>query len=155
AAILATLLFSASIAFGQLTPEQTLNRRNISDIRFSPDGQRIALAITEPPKGNTRITHIWMMTVSPRELRQFTNSTKSESSPRWSPDGKKLAFISGRDGSPQIFVIPADGGEAIKLTDGKNGIQSFDWSPDGRQISFLAQEPKTEAEERREKDQDD
>ena len=153
--ILAALTFSAAVTFGQLTPEQSISRRNISDIRFSPDGQRIALAITEPPKGSTRTTHIWMFTVGTRELLQFTNSTKSESSPRWSPDGKKLAFISGRDGAPQIFVIPSDGGEAIKLTDGKNGVQSFDWSPDGSQISFLAQEPKTEAEERKEKDQDD
>ncbi|HZS45902.1 MAG TPA: S9 family peptidase [Blastocatellia bacterium] len=154
-AILLFVFLTAINCLGQITPEQTLNRRQISDVRFSPDGERIAFTVTEPPKGNSRLTHIWIMYVRTHELRQFTASTKSETSPRWSPDGKRLAFISGREDTPQIYLIPIDGGEAIKLTEGKNGIQSFEWSPDGSQIAFLAQEPKTDAEEKKERDKDD
>jgi Tol biopolymer transport system component len=93
--------------------------------------------------------------VRSREARQFTNSTKSEFSPRWSPDGKMLAFISDREERPQIFLMKVNGGEATQLTEGKNGIRSFEWSPDGKQISFIATDPKSEAEEKKEKEKDD
>jgi len=86
---------------------------------------------------------------------KFTNSAKSEYSPRWSNDGKELAFLSDRDDSPQIYLISINGGEARRLTEGKNAVRSFEWSPDGKQIAFLAPEPKTEAEEKKEKEKDD
>ena len=94
-AVMAAFVFSAAVSFGQLTPEQAISRRNISDIRFSPDGQQIAIAVTDPPKGNTRTTHIWMMDVTTHELRQFTNSTKSESSPRWSAHWAEEHWLRG------------------------------------------------------------
>jgi dipeptidyl aminopeptidase/acylaminoacyl peptidase len=96
-----------------------------------------------------------MLNVRSREVRQFTSSPKSEYSPRWSPDGRKLAFISDRADSPQIYLIASDGGEASRLTEGKNGVRSFEWSPDGKQISFIASDPKSEADEKKEKDKDD
>jgi dipeptidyl aminopeptidase/acylaminoacyl peptidase len=149
------LLALAPAAQAQLTPEQTIARRQLSDVRISPDGDRVCFVVSEPPKGTLRSRHIWMLNVRSRELRQFTNSSKSEYSPRWSPDGKKLAFVSDRGESPQIYVMPGDGGEAERLTEGKNGVRSFVWSPDGKQLAFLAPEPKTEAEDKKDKDKDD
>jgi dipeptidyl aminopeptidase/acylaminoacyl peptidase len=138
-----------------LTPEASLNLRTISDLQFSPDGSRLAFVVSEPPKGERRARHIWLYDQQSGGIRQFTYSGKTESSPRWSPDGKQLAFLSNRDDDQQVYVIRADGGEATALTKGKRSVQSFAWSPDGKQISFLAPDAKTEAEEKKEKDKDD
>src|SRR6266850_2784934 len=138
-----------------LTPEASLNLRTISDVQFSPDGRRLAFVVTEPPKGERRARHIWLFDKQSGSIRQFTYSAKTETSPRWSPDGKQLAFLSNRDDDQQLYMMRADGGEPTALTKGKRSVQSFEWSPDGKQISFLAPDAKTEAEEKKEKDKDD
>src|SRR2546422_11454164 len=138
-----------------LTPEASLNLRGISDVQFSPDGNRLAFVVTEPAKGERRARHIWLYEKQPGSLRQFTYSAKSDFLPRWSPDGKQLSFLSDRDEQQQIYAMRADGGEASALTKGKRGVQNFAWSPDGQQIAFLAPDAKTEAEEKKEKDKDD
>lgn len=138
-----------------LTAEEAINTRNLSDLHFAPDARRVALVLTEPPSGTTRLHHIWMLDASSHELRQFTSSAKSEDTPRWSPDGKRLAFLSDRGEFRQIFLLSMDGGEATPLTTGKRAVQSFAWSPDGKQIAFLAPEPKTDEEDKKEKDKDD
>jgi len=138
-----------------LTPETSLSLRNISDLQFSLDGSRLAFVVSEPPKGERRARHIWLFDKQSGSIRQITYSAKTEISPRWSPDGKQLAFLSNRDDDQQIYVMRADGGEATALSKGKRSVQSFAWSPDGKQISFLAPDAKTEAEEKKEKDKDD
>jgi dipeptidyl aminopeptidase/acylaminoacyl peptidase len=155
--ILAILFFLLvpTTAESQLSPEQTLTIKRVSEPRFSPDGSRVAFTVFEPPKAAARTRHIWMLDARSRAARRFTSSAKSEFSPRWSPDGRRLAFLSDRDGPPQIYILPMDGGDAMRLTEGKNGVQTFEWSPDGNQIAFLASEPATEAEEKKEADKDD
>jgi dipeptidyl aminopeptidase/acylaminoacyl peptidase len=138
-----------------LTPEASLNLRTISDLQFSPDGARVAFVVTEPSKGERRARHIWIFERKPGVVRQFTYSAKDESVPRWSPDGKQLAFLSNREEQQQIYVMRTDGGEATALTKGKRSVQSFAWSPDGKQIAFLAPDAKSEAEAKKEKDKDD
>src|SRR6267142_3676632 len=138
-----------------LTPETSLSLSSISELPFSPDGSRLAFVVSEPPKGERRARPIWIYDKQSGGIRQFTYSAKTETSPRWSPDGKQLAFLSNRDDEQQVYGMRADGGEASALTKGKRGVQSFAWSPDGRQISFLASDAKTEAEEKKEKDKDD
>lgn len=153
--MIAVVLFLLLAPQAQLTPEQAISRRQLSDVRISPDGERVCFVVSEPPKGATRSRHIWMLDLRSREVRRFTNSAKSEYSPRWSRDGKKLAFLSDREDSPQVYVMPTNAGEASRLTEGKNAIRSFEWSPDGKQIAFIAPDPKTEADEKKEKDKDD
>jgi dipeptidyl aminopeptidase/acylaminoacyl peptidase len=138
-----------------LTPEMAITLRSQSDLRFSPDGRRVAFVATEALKGDTRKRHIWVLGVKSRNLRQFTFSDKSEFSPRWSPDGRTLAFLSSRGEQTQIYFLPIEGGDAYPITEGKRSILSFEWSPDGKQIAFIAPEPKTEEEEKKEKDKDD
>jgi dipeptidyl aminopeptidase/acylaminoacyl peptidase len=138
-----------------LTPEAAISLRALSDLELSPDGSRLAFVVTEPPKGEHRLRHIWLYDKQTNSVRQFTASTKSETSPRWSPDGKQLAFLSNRDDQQQIFLMRTDGGEATAITKGKRSVSHFAWSPDGKQIAFLAPDPKSEAEEKKEKDKDD
>src|SRR6202171_4270603 len=139
-----------------LTPEASLNLRSISDLQFSPDGTRLAFVVTEPAKGTDRARHVWVYDKGAGATRQFTYSTKSESSPRWSPDGKQLAFLSNReDDQQQVFLMHVEGGEGAALTKGKRGVKSFEWSPDGKQFAFLAPDAKTEEEEKKEQDKDD
>jgi Tol biopolymer transport system component len=136
--MIVVLLFLALFpiaGMAQLTPEQVLNIRQISELRFSPDGTLVAFTVTQPPKGNERNRDLWLLEIATRKPRQLTFNVKSESSPKWSPDGRQLAFLSDRDGPVQIYLLRMDGGEASRLTEGKNSIQSFDWAPDRRSHS--------------------
>jgi dipeptidyl aminopeptidase/acylaminoacyl peptidase len=139
----------------RLTSEQALARREISELQVAPDGRRVAFTVREPPKGEGRSRHLWVLDLRTREARQFTRSTKSEWAPRWSPDGTRLAFLSDRDEKEQLWVMSADGGEAARLATEEADGDAFEWSPDGTRIAYLAKQPKTEAEEKREKEKED
>ncbi len=159
------IVFAVSAAFAAaradepakkpLTPEMAITQRSESDLRFSPDGRRVAFVVNDALKGTGRKRHIWVLDVSTRQVRQFTFSEKSEYSPRWSPDGRTLAFLSNRGEETQIYFLSIDGGEAQAITEGKRSVASFAWSPDGKQIAFVAPEAKTDDEEKKEKDKDD
>ena len=135
--------------------EQAIALRPITDLQFSPDGRRLAFTVSRAPKDSTREQEIWMLNVQTRKTWRFAHSRKSSRNPSWSPDGSQLAFVSDREERSQIYLMPTDGGEAESLTSGKNAVVSFAWSPKGDSIAFLAAEPKTEAEEKKEKDKDD
>src|SRR5277367_3732764 len=149
--IVTILIVLALPSMAQLTPEDALKTRRITDLTFSPDGSRLACVVSEFPKGPAPESHIWMLNVASGEFRQFTFSPKSETSPRWSPDGKTLAFLSSRGERMQIYLIRVEGGESAALTTGKTGAAGFRWSPDGKQIAFMAAEPKSDADETKEK----
>ncbi len=76
-----------------LTPEASLTLRNISDLQFSPDGNRLAFVVTEPAKGERRARHIWVYDKQSGSIRQFTYSAKSESNPRWAPCTQRAARL--------------------------------------------------------------
>ena len=139
-----------------LTPEASLNLRSIADLQFSPDTTKLAFVLTESPKGTERLRHIWLWDKQSGAVRQFTYSAKSESNPRWSPDGKQLAFLSNREeNQQQIFAMRTDGGEGVAVTQGKRSVKSLEWAPDGKHIAYLAPDAKTDQEEKKEKDKDD
>ena len=157
------VIFAIAVAFTSLAPaaerplmpEQTLDRRTVGELEFSPDGSKLAFTLNEPVKGVARARSIWLLDVETGRLRQLTFSGKNDNSPRWSPDGSTIAFLSDRDGTQQLYLLPLRGGEAEKITTGAERVEQFRWSPDGAWIAFLMQEPKPDALKTREKEKDD
>src|SRR2546421_2197522 len=112
----------------------------VGDAQISPDGNRIVFAVkrTDAEK-NKYFTRLWMSDTASESARPFTSDDHSDSSPRWSPDGRQIAFVSDREKpKSQIYLIATDGGEARALTDlEEGGFRSVAWSPDGSRIAFL------------------
>lgn len=128
----------------------------IEDPRISPDGRWVAyVRVTVDRLENEYKRTIWLAPTSGGTPIQITRSGK-DSSPRWSPDGSTLAFVSGRDKKPQVYLLrmTAPGGEARALTSMPNGAVEPAWSPDGARIAFLsgANAAEREREDRGEED---
>src|SRR2546423_1182725 len=139
-----------------LTPQASLNIRSISDLQFSPDGARLAFVVTEPSRGTGRLRHIWVYERQSGVVRQYTHSAKAESSPRWSPDGKDLAFLSNREeDQQQIFVMRANGGEGAAVTQGEGGGKRLGRGPGGEENAFLCPDVQTGGEEEKGKGKND
>jgi dipeptidyl aminopeptidase/acylaminoacyl peptidase len=161
--IVLTLLvgeFAAVSAFGdkRMTIEDALAIKLVGAPRFSPDGKRVAYTTSEwDRKENRRVTHIWLVSSEGGPSTKLTNGDKGESSPQWSPDSSRIAFLADRDKGAQVWIIAVDGGEAERLTNEENSVQSFSWSPDGKSIAFVTRDtPKDKAErEKRKKEKFD
>ena len=112
----------------------------VQDPQISPDGLHVAFVkVTPDHLEKSYKRNIWLLPLPEGGAFQLTRGDK-DSQPRWSPDGSKLAFVSGRGDKPQIFLLPtaSPGGEARALTKMDNGAHSPDWSPDGTHIAFLS-----------------
>ncbi|HEV3324076.1 MAG TPA: hypothetical protein VG052_00675, partial [Puia sp.] len=139
-----------------LTVEKALTVYRLSNPGFSPDGQRVAFVVTQPPSGDKlRADHIWLLDLKDSSVRQYTNSEKSESNPKWSPTGKTLAFTSARSGENQVYLLENDGGEAMPLTSSKTGVSLFEWSPDGKHIAYTEKDSISKEEKKRRDDKYD
>ena len=117
----------------------------VSDRQLSPDGRRVVFvqrAINEDKKYES---HLFLTDLTSGKTVQFTQGASSNTSPRWSPDGDTIAFVSDRSGKRQIWTIPSHGGEAKQLTDCENGATHLTWSPDGQHL--LIQTPRGKGEE--------
>ena len=112
----------------------------VSDPQVSPDGEWVAYVVDSYDKAtNGRSSRLWLASVEGGENRPLTRTDKRDRSPRWSPDGEVLAFLSNRSGSWQVWTIHPDGGEATQLTDLPVDLDSFLWSPDGKWLAFTAE----------------
>jgi dipeptidyl aminopeptidase/acylaminoacyl peptidase len=135
-----------------LTPERILSIRTITDAQLSPDGSTIVFQVnrprTEREKPGAAIPELWIVPSAGGEPRRFTASPAGDHSPRWSPDGGTIAFVSRREdqNSSQLYLIPSAGGEARQLTRAEGNVGMFRWSPDGKRIAFLMRDPRTAAE---------
>jgi len=110
----------------------------LSGPQISPDGKWIAYEVGTPNLEANRVAHdIWLVPADGGEARQITRGG-SDTRPRWSPDGKRIAFLSSRDGEQQIYWINLDGGDANKLSSLSGGADNQLWSPDGKWIAFVS-----------------
>ncbi len=119
-------------------PEDLWHLRAVSDPQVSPDGARLAFCVGTPDPATDRLgTVIWVGPVDgSEEPRQFSLGPE-DSSPRWSPDGRWLAFVARRGEAAQLHVAPLDGGEARALTDASLAASQPAWSPDSRRLAFV------------------
>jgi dipeptidyl aminopeptidase/acylaminoacyl peptidase len=112
--------------------------RRLSGPQISPDGKSIAYEVGTPNLEANRVAHdIWLVSADGGEARQITRGG-SDTRPQWSPDGKRLAFLSSRDGEQQVYWITLDGGDANRLTSLSGGADDELWSPDGKSIAFVS-----------------
>ncbi len=115
----------------------------ISSPQISPDGKQVVFIATRPDwKNDKSKQEIDLVEVANGALRKLTFQRKGLSMLRWSPDGKKLAFLSKDPATKkeQLFVMPMGGGDAVRVTDSKTGVDSYAWSPDGKQFAYIAQD---------------
>ena len=123
----------------KLLPEDLYEFITVSDPQISPDGEVVTFVRTVTDKESKEPrSSIWMVPAAGGTPVQFTRSDKSDSSPRWSPDSRTLAFVSDRGGDRQIWLIDRFGGEARQLTHMRNGAANPTWSPDGKRVAFTS-----------------
>jgi dipeptidyl aminopeptidase/acylaminoacyl peptidase len=140
----AVVLLAAAAAKAQepqrrvITFKDMISMQRLSDPQISPDDQWIAYSVATPDLEANRISHnIWIVPVAGGPARQLTRSG-SDTRPRWSPDSKRLAFLSSRAGQQQVYTIWLEGGEASPLTSLSTGADNELWSPDGKWIAFVS-----------------
>ncbi len=135
-----------------ITPDDLFRLKFLQSAQLSPDGKTVAYAVSHVEQNGGAAAEeaeekecvaIWLLSVETGEARQLTAGQARDTSPQWSPDGSRIAFLSTRGDKPQIYVIGVDGGEARALTALKQGVAGGPvWSPDGSKIAFTAAPPK-------------
>jgi dipeptidyl aminopeptidase/acylaminoacyl peptidase len=121
-----------------------MKMRRLGDITLSPDGKWLLFSVTDADLDrDTRTSHLWVVPASGGDEKPITASSAGEERGRFSPDGKQVLFISTRNGSPQIYLVPFDNesgnvGDAHALTSISTGADGAIWSPDGKSILFTS-----------------
>jgi dipeptidyl aminopeptidase/acylaminoacyl peptidase len=121
--------------------------RDVGAARISPDGAWIAYTVTTPDSAKDKSdSDVWMVSWDGTRTLRMTASPEPESNPRFSPDNRYLSFVSGRYESKggQLWLLDRAGGEAVRLTELKGGVNEYEWSPDGTQIALISHDPDPE-----------
>jgi len=145
----ATCLAPPAIAAPADAPNPIFTGRDLfdlsaaSDPQISPDGRTVAYVrrsadiMTDKARSS-----VWLINVATSEQRPLAAGTGDHFSPRWSPDGRRLAYVSTAEGgSPQLFVRWMDSGQTMRVTGLPDSPQDLAWSPDGRRIAYLMNVP--------------
>jgi dipeptidyl aminopeptidase/acylaminoacyl peptidase len=135
-----------------------LSLPGVFDPQLSPDGRQILFVKDQADwSANRRIGHIFRIDLTGDNEVQLTFGERGESSPRWAPDGRRMAFLARRDQDQanQIYLLEMDGGEARRLLSHPTAPSSLQWAPDGTSIYFLAFDAPTPEERERQRLQDD
>ena len=146
--LLAAISLNAQSSRRPIAVDDLSKMRAVGDPQVSPDGRWVAFTVgTVDAEKDKRDTDIWMVSWDGAEQVRLTSTTdSSESSPRWSPDNKYLAFLTTRGDESQkkqgaqVWLLNRAGGEAQELTNVKGGVSEFDWSPDGKRLVLVARD---------------
>ena len=153
-----------------MTIDDVLDIKAVSSPQISPDGTRVVYTVRQwesaPGKADRKDArpHVWLVPADSAQgpARQITFGERGESSPDWSPDGRFVSFVAARGAGegedaprPQVWIMHADGGEAWKVTDAKEGVGSYAWSKDARQIAYLSRDPLSKEADEKRKRRDD
>lgn len=119
--------------------KDVLSLKSVGSPHISPDGKSVVYTVRSVEWEENRYdTEIWLARNGEEPFQLTRTKDGGSTSPLWSPDGRWISFTSSRDKARQIYLIRANGGEAVKLTDQKEGVNSYRWSPDGKQIAFTS-----------------
>lgn len=133
-----------------LKPADVYRIPTVSDPQLSPDGKWVAYSVSEVDTAkDRRVSHLWMQSFDGKESIELTHGEEAASSPRWSPDGKYLSFLSSRDSKTgsQVWLIDRRGGEGVKLTNIKGDLSDYAWSPDGKRLVMVIGDPENKGKE--------
>jgi dipeptidyl aminopeptidase/acylaminoacyl peptidase len=129
----------------KLTIDDLYRLREVSGPQLSPEGGWVAYTVSVPDAEKDRADKdVWMTSWDGRKNLRLTTSKSSEYAPRWSPDGRYLAFLSDRDDPrevAQVWLLDRAGGEAERITDLPGGVSGYAWSPDGKRMAIIASDP--------------
>jgi dipeptidyl aminopeptidase/acylaminoacyl peptidase len=146
---LAAVLLPASLLFSQparraLKIDDMHRFHDVRDAQISPDDKWVAYTVsTVDTAADKSDTDVWMTSWDGKQHLRMTTSPESETSPRWSPDGRWLAFLSSRPGKAkgsQVWLLDRSGGEAQQFTDVKGRLTSYQWSPDAKKLLLVMAE---------------
>ncbi|HET9013302.1 MAG TPA: hypothetical protein VFN38_15870, partial [Gemmatimonadaceae bacterium] len=148
--LLVALLVAASAPLAAQAPARRPLRagdiyqlRVVNDPQLSPDGAWVAYTVTSADSAKDKSdADLWMTSWDGAQTVRLTSSPEGESAPRWSPDNRYLAFVSGRQEGKggQVWLLDRRGGEAQRLTMLKGGIEDFAWSPDSKRLVLVLEE---------------
>jgi dipeptidyl aminopeptidase/acylaminoacyl peptidase len=128
-----------------LSIDQVIGHRRPADPQISPDGSRVLFTLRPASREAEHKTGaIWAVDVESGEPFQFTTGDGLDDAPRWSPDGRSIAFLSDRAerGVHSVYVMPANGGEAVRVSGLHGELEDLSWSPDGTRLALLRADPK-------------
>ncbi|HEU4388790.1 MAG TPA: DPP IV N-terminal domain-containing protein, partial [Blastocatellia bacterium] len=125
-----------------LDKETFMEMESVGGPAISPDGRQIVFTRSWVDKmKDQQRSNIWIVDVDGQRVRELTRGSWRDNAPVWSPDGKRIAFLSDRDGTTQVHILWVDTGELAQLTHVERAPANLTWSPDGKRLAFTVQVP--------------